>query len=122
MLTKLNNEVKNMDIVTNSIGFMRYNVDKAADYNHKGIIRYFCHKLRIGGVEHEMRQVVMLQSGKRTVLLEAMFRSNDYFSEDVNAAIERICAAADINSNDFKLNKYAYNEGELCYEYDPTND
>lgn len=111
-----------MDIVTNSIGFMRYNVDKAADYNHKGTIRYFRHKFKIDGVEHEIRQVVMLQSSKRTVLLEAMFRSNDYFSDDVNAAFERICTAAGINDHNFVLNKEKSINNELCFEYDPTND
>lgn len=113
-----------MDIVVKPEGILRYDVDKAADYDHKGVIKHFKHVIRIGGVRHEVQQVVMLQSGERIVLLDALYNGlrESNFYENVQFAIERICNAADINNDDFKLDKYAYNEGELCYEYDPEND
>ena len=113
-----------MDIVTKKNGILWYDVDKAADYDHKGFIRDTLRVEVLGNLQHIFHEIVMYPIGQApTVLLQAMYLDGSSIHEDVNAARARIEEAAGINFRKAKEVPYARDTGvEISYCYDPTND
>ena len=113
-----------MDIVIKKNGILWYDVNKAADYDHKGFIRDTLRVEVLGNLQHIFHEIVMYPIGQApTVLLQAMYLDGSSIHEDVNAARARIEEAAGINFRKEKEVPYARDTGvEISYCYDPTND